>query len=256
MTARHLIDLAVPIERAFLVAVDTGTEDGWSAADSLAELANLATTAGADVVGAEWQNRRHVDPNWYVGKGKAEDLVAAKRETGFDLLVADDELSPAQQRALEELLNVKVIDRSRLILDIFALHAQTHEGRLQVELAQLEYQLPRLTRLWTHLSRTQGGIGSRGPGESQLETDRRIIRTRIAKMTASSRCGRSARPPLAGATGAYGRPSASSATRTPASRHCSTPSSGPTSPTPRTSCSPRSIPRVARSSSVMARRRS
>jgi GTP-binding protein HflX len=177
-----MIDLTTPTEQAFLVAVDTGTDDGWSAEDSLAELANLATTAGADVVGAEWQNRRHVDPNWYVGKGKAEDLVAARRETGFDLLIADDELSPAQQRALEELLNVKVIDRSRLILDIFALHAQTHEGRLQVELAQLEYQLPRLTKLWTHLSRTQGGIGSRGPGESQLETDRRIIRTRISKM--------------------------------------------------------------------------
>jgi GTP-binding protein HflX len=178
----ELIDLAAPIEQAFLVAVDTGTADGWTAEDSLAELASLATTAGADVVGAEWQNRRHVDPNWYVGKGKAEDLVAAKRETGFDVLIADDELSPAQQRSLEELLKVKVIDRSRLILDIFALHAQTHEGRLQVELAQLEYQLPRLTRLWTHLSRTQGGIGSRGPGESQLETDRRIIRTRISKM--------------------------------------------------------------------------
>jgi GTP-binding protein HflX len=177
-----LIDLATPVEKAFLVAVDTGGDDGWTAEDSLAELANLALTAGADVVGAEWQNRRHVDPNWYVGKGKAEELVAARRETGFDVLVADDELSPAQQRALEELLNVKVIDRSRLILDIFALHAQTHEGRLQVELAQLEYQLPRLTRLWTHLSRTGGGIGTRGPGESQLETDRRIIRTRIAKM--------------------------------------------------------------------------
>jgi GTP-binding protein HflX len=177
-----LIDLAIPVEKAFLVAVDTGGDDGWTAEDSLAELANLAATAGADVVGAEWQNRRHVDPNWYVGKGKAEELVAARRETGFDVLVADDELSPAQQRALEELLNVKVIDRSRLILDIFALHAQTHEGRLQVELAQLEYQLPRLTRLWTHLSRTGGGIGTRGPGESQLETDRRIIRTRISKM--------------------------------------------------------------------------
>src|SRR6187399_1674333 len=177
-----MIDLAPPIERAFLIAVDTGTEDGWTAEDSLAELANLAATAGADVVGAEWQNRRHVDPNWYVGKGKAEDLVAAKRETGYDILIADDELSPAQQRSLEELLNVKVIDRSRLILDIFALHAQTHEGRLQVELAQLEYQLPRLTKLWTHLSRTQGGIGSRGPGESQLETDRRIIRTKVSKL--------------------------------------------------------------------------
>jgi GTP-binding protein HflX len=177
-----LIDLAPPVEKAFLVAVDTGSEDGWTAEDSLAELANLAATAGADVVGAEWQNRRHVDPNWYVGKGKAEELAAAKRETGFDVLIADDELSPAQQRALEELLKVKVIDRSRLILDIFALHAQTHEGRLQVELAQLEYQLPRLTKLWTHLSRTGGGIGTRGPGESQLETDRRIIRTRISKM--------------------------------------------------------------------------
>jgi GTP-binding protein HflX len=123
-----------------------------------------------------------VDPNWYVGKGKAEELLQAKSETGFDILVADDELSPAQQKALESLLGVKVIDRSRLILDIFALHAQTHEGRLQVELAQLEYQLPRLTRLWTHLSRTGGGIGTRGPGESQLETDRRLIRERIKKM--------------------------------------------------------------------------
>lgn len=179
---RTLIDLETPVEKVFLVAVDVGSEDGWTAQESLAELASLADTAGVEVVGAEWQNRRHVDPNWYVGKGKAEDLVAAKRETGFDVLIADDELSPAQQRSLEGLLNVKVIDRSRLILDIFAQHAQTHEGRLQVELAQLEYQLPRLTRLWTHLSRTQGGIGSRGPGESQLETDRRIIRTRISKM--------------------------------------------------------------------------
>jgi GTP-binding protein HflX len=178
----QLVELEVPVERAFLVAVDTGGDGGWTAAESLGELANLALTAGAEVVGAEWQNRRHVDPNWYVGKGKAADLVAAKSETGFDLLVTDDELSPAQQKALEGLLNTKVIDRSRLILDIFAQHARTHEGRLQVELAQLEYQLPRLTRLWTHLSRTQGGIGSRGPGESQLETDRRIIRDRIKKM--------------------------------------------------------------------------
>ena len=177
-----MIELALPAEKAFLVAVDTGADAGWSAEDSLAELASLATTAGAEVVGAEWQNRRHVDPNWYVGKGKAEELVHARSETGFDVLVADDELSPGQQKALESLLRVKVIDRSRLILDIFAQHAQTHEGRLQVELAQLEYQLPRLTRLWTHLSRTGGGIGTRGPGESQLETDRRIIRERIKKM--------------------------------------------------------------------------
>src|SRR5687767_15305288 len=135
MTPSELIDLETPVERAFLLAVDTGDKSGWNAEDSLAELANLATTAGADVVGAEWQNRRHVDPAWYVGKGKAEELLAAKSETGFNLLVADDELSPAQQKSLESLLNVKVIDRSRLILDIFAQHAQTHEGRLQVELA-------------------------------------------------------------------------------------------------------------------------
>jgi len=200
MPAQKLIELETPVERAFLVAVDTGAEDGWNAEDSLAELANLALTAGAEVVGAEWQNRRHVDPHWYVGKGKAEDLVAAKSETGFDLLVADDELSPTQQKTLEDLVKTKVIDRSRLILDIFALHARTHEGRLQVELAQLEYQLPRLTKLWTHLSRTQGGIGSRGPGESQLETDRRIIRDRIKKMKVRVEDVRQAR-----ATAARGR---------------------------------------------------
>jgi GTPase len=182
MARNRLIDLAPPIERAFLVAVDTGDGAGWTAEDSLEELAALAETAGAEVVGAEWQNRRHVDPNTYLGKGKAEELLQAKTETGFTLVVADDELSPNQQKALESMLNVKVLDRSRLILDIFAGHARTHEGRLQVELAQLEYQLPRLTRLWTHLSRTGGGIGTRGPGETQLETDRRVIRERIKKL--------------------------------------------------------------------------
>jgi len=144
----------------------------------------LARTAGAEVVGAEWQQRRHPDPDTYIGAGKAQELLAAKVETGFTVLIADDELSPTQQRGLEEVLGVKVIDRSRLILDIFALHARTREGRLQVELAQLEYQLPRLTKLWTHLSRTGGGIGTRGPGESQLETDRRLIRDRISVMKA------------------------------------------------------------------------
>jgi GTP-binding protein HflX len=179
---RDLIDLTAPVERAFLVAVDTGDNAGWTAEESILELASLADTAGAEVVGAEWQNRRHVDPNTYVGKGKVEELIAARSETGYTLLVTDDELSPAQQRTLEEAVKTKVIDRSRLILDIFALHAQTHEGRIQVELAQLEYQLPRLTRMWTHLSRTGGGIGSRGPGEAQLETDRRLVRDRIKKL--------------------------------------------------------------------------
>ncbi|HAR03722.1 MAG TPA: GTPase HflX [Chloroflexi bacterium] len=176
--------MAPPVERAFLIAVDTGKDAGWPAVDSLEELASLARTAGAEIVGAEWQQRRHADPDTYIGAGKARELLAAKVETGFTLLIADDELSPTQQRGLEEILEVKVIDRSRLILDIFAMHARTHEGRLQVELAQLEYQLPRLTRLWTHLSRTGGGIGTRGPGESQLETDRRLIRDRIALMKA------------------------------------------------------------------------
>ena len=178
------IDLTPAPERAFLIAVDTGSDVGWPAEDSLQELASLARTAGAEVVGAEWQQRRHPDPDTYIGAGKAQELLAAKIETGFTVLIADDELSPTQQRGLEEVLGVKVIDRSRLILDIFALHARTREGRLQVELAQLEYQLPRLTKLWTHLSRTGGGIGTRGPGESQLETDRRLIRDRISVMKA------------------------------------------------------------------------
>jgi len=178
------IDLSPAPERAFLIAVDTGSDAGWPAEDSLQELASLARTAGAEVVGAEWQQRRHPDPDTYIGAGKANELLAAKIETGFTVLIADDELSPTQQRGLEEVLGVKVIDRSRLILDIFALHARTREGRLQVELAQLEYQLPRLTKLWTHLSRTGGGIGTRGPGESQLETDRRLIRDRISVMKA------------------------------------------------------------------------
>ena len=182
MSRNAPIDLTPEREYAFLIAVDTGEDEGWTAEDSLAELANLADTAGAEVVGAEWQNRRHIDPNWYLGKGKAQELREAKRETGFTLLIADDELSPKQQKALEDTLSVKVLDRSGLILDIFAQHARTHEGRLQVELAQLEYQLPRLTRMWTHLSRTGGGIGTRGPGETQLETDRRVIRGRIKKL--------------------------------------------------------------------------
>jgi GTP-binding protein HflX len=181
---RTSFPITPPAERAFLIAVESGKDPGWPAVDSLEELANLAQTAGAEIVGAEWQQRRHPDPDTYIGAGKARELLAAKIETGFTLIIADDELTPTQQRGLEEILEVKVIDRSRLILDIFAMHARTHEGRLQVELAQLEYQLPRLTRLWTHLSRTGGGIGTRGPGESQLETDRRLIRDRIALMKA------------------------------------------------------------------------
>src|SRR5215208_3891631 len=157
-----LIDLEPPIEQAFLVAVDTGSEDGWTAEDSLAELASLAATAGADVVGAEWQNRRHVDPNWYVGKGKAEDLAAAKRETGFNVLIADDELSPAQQRALEELLKVKVIDRSRRIIRtrISKMKERVEAVRQQRETAARG----RDRRLWP----TVGIVGYTNAGKSTL----------------------------------------------------------------------------------------
>ena len=179
---KEYIESAQPAEKALLIAVDTGDDPRWSAEESLEELAALATTAGAEVVGSFAQKRQTVHPNYYLGKGKAEELKDWKSRTGFTLLISDDELSPKQQRALETITKVKVLDRSGLILDIFAQRARTHEGRLQVELAQLEYQLPRLTRLWEHLSRTGGGIGTRGPGETQLETDRRIIRERIRKM--------------------------------------------------------------------------
>jgi GTP-binding protein HflX len=169
-------------ERAYLIAVDTGNTAGWTAEESLLELAALVETAGGEVVGSDFQRRETVHPLWYLGSGKAEELKLAKAETRFNMLVADDELSPKQQRKLEDLLDVKVLDRSAVILDIFAMRAHTHEGRIQVELARLEYQLPRLTRMWTHLSRMGGGIGTRrGPGETQLETDRRVIRERIKK---------------------------------------------------------------------------
>jgi GTP-binding protein HflX len=177
-----MIDLTAPDERAFLIGLDDPRNGRWPVARSLAELAALAETAGATVVGSASQRRSGPDPVWYFGRGRAAELVLEKAATNFNLLIVDDELAPNQQRSLEKLLDCKVLDRSALIIDIFARHARTKEGRLQVELAALEYHLPRLTRLWTHLSRTAGGIGTRGPGESQLETDRRIIRDKIRKV--------------------------------------------------------------------------
>ena len=178
----RLIDLTEPTERAFLIGLDQPRDGRWPVERSLAELGALAETAGATVVGSTSQRRADPDPVWYFGKGRAADLVDEKAMTGFNLLIVDDELAPNQQRSLEKLLDCKVLDRSALIIDIFARHAKTREGRLQVELAALEYHLPRLTRMWTHLSRTAGGIGTRGPGESQLESDRRIIREKIKKI--------------------------------------------------------------------------
>jgi GTP-binding protein HflX len=179
-----LIDLTAPDERAFLIGLDSPADGGWPIERSLAELSALAETAGAVVVGSASQRRTQPDPTSYFGKGRATELVDERAATGFNLLIVDDELMPNQQRTLEKLLDCKVLDRSALIIDIFARHATTREGRLQVELAALEYHLPRLTRLWTHLSRTGGGIGTRGPGESQLETDRRLIRNKIRKVRA------------------------------------------------------------------------
>ena len=181
MTER-MIDLTTPEERAFLIGLDN-PRGGWPIRRSLAELAALAESAGAEVVGSAFQRRSEADPGWYFGKGRAAELVTEKAASGFTVLIVDDELSAAQQRNLEQLLDCKVLDRSALIIDIFAQRARTREGRLQVKLAQLEYHLPRLTRMWTHLSRTGGGIGTRGgPGESQLETDRRLIGEQIRKV--------------------------------------------------------------------------
>lgn len=180
----RMIDLTTPDERAFLIGLDDPGDSRWPVERSLAELAALAETAGATVVGSAFQRRPKPDPVWYFGKGRAAELLDEKAASDFNLLIVDDELAPNQLRSLEKLLDCKILDRSALIIDIFARHAKTKEGRLQVELAALEYHLPRLTRLWTHLSRTGGGIGTRGPGESQLETDRRLIREKIKRVKA------------------------------------------------------------------------
>jgi len=151
----------------------------WSVTDSLEELSHLANTAGTRVVGTVTQKLDAPSPGYYVGKGKIEELIKLRDQTKYDTVIFDDELSPRQQRNLEEILGIKVIDRTALILDIFARKARTHEGKLQVELAQHQYLLPRLIGQWSHLERLGGGIGTRGPGESQLETDRRLIHKRI-----------------------------------------------------------------------------
>ncbi|HEX7880147.1 MAG TPA: GTPase HflX [Candidatus Eisenbacteria bacterium] len=147
--------------------------------DALAELALLAETAGAEVVKVVRQRRDVISPGTFVSKGKLEDLKAMANSGEADLFIFDDDLHPNQVKHLQDALQKKILDRSELILDIFAARARTREAKLQVELAQLEYLLPRLTRMWSHLSRTGGGIGTRGPGETQLETDRRLVREKI-----------------------------------------------------------------------------
>jgi len=154
----------------------------WSAEASIDELAQLAGTAGAEVVGKIIQRLPVPSKTHYIGKGKLEELSSLKGSVSYDVVIFDDELSPLQQRNLEDALQVKVIDRVALILDIFARRARTHEGQLQVELAQHQYLLPRLAGQWSHLERLGGGIGTRGPGESQLETDKRLIQRKIHRL--------------------------------------------------------------------------
>jgi GTP-binding protein HflX len=164
------------LERGFVAAV---LAQGVDPADELAELRELAETALVEPIGELVQHRVRPERRTYLGKGKLEELKRSYRESGAEVLLVDDELAPAQQRTLEDVLQARVVDRTQLILDIFAQHARSAEGKLQVELAQLEYNLPRMRGMWQHLERLGGGVGTRGPGESQLETDRRLARRRI-----------------------------------------------------------------------------
>lgn len=188
----HLTEMK--IERAFLVAADIrGSHPLLTSDKSLDELELLARTAGLEVVGRAMQHVKQIDPNTFIGSGKVEEIHWEIESLHADVIIFDDELSPRHQREIEKVMGekVKVIDRSTLILDIFAQHASTREGSLQVELAQLEYRYPRLTRQWTHLARQAGGggarggaggVGLRGPGETQLESDRREINEKIVRL--------------------------------------------------------------------------
>jgi GTP-binding protein HflX len=170
-------------ERVFLVGVELKKRNGWETEDSLEELAELATTAGAQVAGEGVQKLAAPCAATFIGKGKADQFAEHCRQADVDTVIFDDELTPAQSRNLEKLFNCKILDRTSLILDIFAQRARTREGKLQIELAQLQHLLPRLTRFWGHLSRQKGGIGMRGgEGETQLETDRRRVQDRIARI--------------------------------------------------------------------------
>lgn len=176
-------------EQAILVGAGLSDMTKNSVEESLNELTRLADTAGAEVIDKIIQYRDRPDPAYFIGKGKAEEVATLYKAADASVAIFDADLSPAQTRNLEEIIDGKVIDRTRLILDIFALHARTKEAMLEVELAQLEYQMPRLTRMWTHLSRqvsgarvSTGGIGTRGPGEKQLDIDRRLIRVQMSSL--------------------------------------------------------------------------
>ncbi len=172
------------IERAILVAARTRFISREVVDEHLTELEELARTAGAEVVFKFTQDRHNFDSAYYIGKGKAQEIAALVEEHEINLIIFDDDLAPVQTRNLETIIKRKIVDRSGLILDIFASHAKTRTARTQVELAQCQYMLPRLTRAWTHLSKQFGGIGTKGPGETQIETDRRLVRDRISYLKA------------------------------------------------------------------------
>ena len=169
-------------ERVFLVGAEFKSRAAWEVRDSLDELILLTTTAGGEVVGDGSQRLERPQSATFIGSGKVDEFARHCRTLDVDTVIFDDELSPAQSRNLEKAFDCKVLDRTSLILDIFARRARTREGKLQVELAQLQHLLPRLTRFWSHLSRQKGGIGMRGDGETQLETDRRRVEDRIARL--------------------------------------------------------------------------
>ncbi len=176
---QQLYSSEIPPETVLLVGVQLGRTPAWEISDSLDELSLLCGTAGGEVRDRVICRLGRINPATYVGPGKAEELAEAVRQMQLSTVVFDDDLSPAQGRNLEKIIGTKVIDRTQVILDIFAQHARSREGRMQIELAQLEYLLPRLRRMWTHLERQKGGIGMHGPGEKQLELDRRRIVERI-----------------------------------------------------------------------------
>ena len=170
------------IDRAILMGLRVPRQKRWEVEESMEELSRLAESAGAEVLASLVQERSAPNPRLHFGKGKVEEVRALARALGAGLLISDDPLTPVQERNLTRALEVRVIDRTALILDIFAQRARTSEGKLQVELAQLTYLLPRLVGQWAHLERLGGGIGTRGPGETQLESDRRVVRRRIGQI--------------------------------------------------------------------------
>jgi GTPase len=182
MRSTRVTPSTAPLERAFLVGITLPRARREDEVQNLAELELLARSAGAEVVGRTLQSRTRIDGTTFVGKGKIDEIAREIHDRGANLVIFDDDLTPAQARNIEKILEINVIDRTELILDIFARRAHTRQARIQVEIAQLNYALPRLRRLWEHLGRQAGGIGTRGPGETQIEVDRRRARDRMASL--------------------------------------------------------------------------